>query len=65
MKTKCEMCNKSLVCIGINRANGIDCIRDWNQRKFHKKCYKEHILQMELDKMVTKLLVNRWDLMEV
>ena len=65
MKTKCQICNKSLVCIGINRLNGIDCIRDWNQRKFHKKCYKEHILQMEIDKMVKRLLINRWDLMEV
>ena len=64
MKTKCEMCNKSLVCIGINRQNGIDCIRDWDQRKFHKKCWKEHILQMDLHKAVKSLLINRYHLMD-
>jgi len=59
MKTKCQFCDKALVIIGVNRVNGRDCFRDWDDRKFHKKCYKEYIFKMDLDINVKRLL-NKW-----
>ena len=43
--TNCEYCNKPLKKIGNNRKNGKHFTanngNDWNERKYHKKCYKE------------------------
>ena len=38
----CEACNKNIVIIGIGRKNGKDNFIDWNNRKYHKKCYKKN-----------------------
>ena len=35
----CQHCNKPLRMIGIQRKNGKELYKDWNSRKFHKKCY--------------------------
>jgi len=36
----CEYCNKKLVSIGLDRANGKGNYRDWEKRKYHKACFK-------------------------
>ena len=53
LKRKCQMCKRPLVLIGIERENG-KFIRnrngkDWDSRKYHKKCYKDIMIfhQME------------------
>lgn len=35
----CKKCNQSIVPIGNKRKNGTIQI-DWNNRKYHKKCWK-------------------------
>tara|TARA_R110000868_G_scaffold230762_2_gene484019 strand:- start:779 stop:946 length:168 start_codon:yes stop_codon:yes gene_type:complete len=40
MKNKCLLCKKTIVAIGTSRENGANH-NDWNNRKYHKKCYKE------------------------
>lgn len=40
-KKKCLYCNKTLVAIGNKRLNGKLSITDWENRKYHKKCYLE------------------------
>lgn len=37
----CRWCSRRLVPIGAARRNGRAGIRDWSNRKFHVKCYKE------------------------
>ena len=43
--TECLYCNKRLIIIGIGRKNGIPVGnhngQDWDNRKYHKKCFKE------------------------
>lgn len=39
-KNKCLMCDKPLVSVGRLRKNGIRSHGDWNNREYHKKCYK-------------------------
>jgi hypothetical protein len=36
----CKYCNKPLVKIGTDRANGKGTYKDWSTREFHKKCYE-------------------------
>ncbi len=36
----CKLCNKRLVPMGTKRSNGKIFLNDWNDRKYHKKCYK-------------------------
>lgn len=38
---KCEYCDKPLVSIGRERANGKRSHGDWETRKYHKKCWKQ------------------------
>lgn len=44
----CEYCNKTLKSIGNQRKNGkkfimnVNNSNDWNDRKYHKKCYIEY-----------------------
>jgi hypothetical protein len=52
---KCYRCGKALREIGIGRKNGKDYFRDWNDRKFHKKCFKEHKERQELEEMLKKI----------
>jgi len=40
-KRDCKRCNKPLKLIGVNRQNGIGYYSDWNDREYHKKCWKE------------------------
>ena len=43
--TNCEYCGKALKKIGYDRKNGRlyagNNGKDWDNRKYHKKCYKE------------------------
>ncbi len=39
-KNKCLHCEKTIVAIGSSRENGA-MHKDWSNRKYHKKCYKE------------------------
>ena len=39
--TMCEYCNKKLVSIGLDRANGKGNYNDWEKRKYHKACFKK------------------------
>jgi hypothetical protein len=39
-KKKCLYCGKTIVPIGNSRENGA-LHNDWENRKYHKKCYKE------------------------
>ena len=36
----CEYCGKCLCKIGTDRKNGKGSFKDWNDRKYHKKCFK-------------------------
>jgi len=45
----CELCEKRLVPIGQSRKNGKDH-RDWDSRRFHKKCVEPYRVQKELEK---------------
>jgi hypothetical protein len=36
----CAYCNKTLVTIGRDRKNGVGDYKDWEGRKYHKKCYE-------------------------
>lgn len=36
----CEHCGKPLVAIGYDRANGINQMSDYDERRWHKKCFK-------------------------
>ena len=44
----CYKCKKPLMKIGRDRKNGIDFQsnanynKDWKQRRYHKKCWKQH-----------------------
>jgi hypothetical protein len=40
-KRLCCACNKPLVAIGTARQNGTLRHEDWENRKYHKKCYKD------------------------
>ena len=37
----CQHCQKPLRMIGVQRKNGKELYKDWNSRKWHKKCYKK------------------------
>jgi hypothetical protein len=54
----CEHCGKPLRLIGMDRKNGKTINnsngKDWEERKYHKKCYKE----------VMKWKMLKWDLEE-
>ncbi len=41
-KRKCEICDKPLQKIGIERKNGKLFTKDWKSRKYHKTCYKKN-----------------------
>lgn len=45
----CEMCGGHLVVIGRDRKNGSRRYKDWDTRKFHKKCWKR-IMKKEEDR---------------
>lgn len=51
MKRVCKYCGKHLVLIGTKRKNGVvlsnETGNDWDDRPYHKKCWKE--LQKEED----------------
>ena len=53
----CQMCNKPLRAIGLDRKNGkvtkYGYNGDWMERKFHKRCYKEY-KKFELHKFKLK-----------
>lgn len=36
----CKLCGKKMPVIGYNRANGKNMCFDWENRQYHKKCYK-------------------------
>jgi hypothetical protein len=40
----CVVCNKHLVRIGRERANGKGGFSDWKDRKTHAKCYSTYLL---------------------
>ena len=46
---KCNLCNKSLKTIGLQRINGDYNYCDWATRDYHKKCYKIIKLRDEMD----------------
>jgi hypothetical protein len=52
-KPKCEKCKKALVAIADKRQNG-KIGNDWDTRKYHKKCYKELIAEMELREYIRR-----------
>ena len=43
----CVYCEKPLVAIGINRLNGKTTYSDWQNRKYHKKCYIQNIVYLK------------------
>ena len=52
----CEFCGKSLVAIHSSRKNG-KLGKDWDSRRFHKKCWKENILQYNSEDKIYFLLM--------
>jgi len=55
MKRKCELCNKPLVPIHNKRLNGDSDRKDWDNRLYHKKCFKE---KWQMDKI--KEMIERY-----
>lgn len=43
MEKKCLHCGKSLTKIGNARKNYLGCYDDWENRKYHKKCYRNYV----------------------
>ena len=40
-KPKCKYCKKTLVPVADRRKGGASHHSDWNNRNYHKKCYKQ------------------------
>ena len=53
----CEFCGKSLVAIHSSRKNG-KLGKDWDSRKYHKKCWK--IMKSEQDLIFSLGLNLKW-----
>lgn len=56
-KRYCEHCNGPLRLIGYQRKNGRinqNYPHDWESRRFHKKCYKEFLLEEKIFKNLFK-----------
>ena len=54
VKRKCEKCNKTLRPIGDKRENGALHICDWEDRKYHKSCWKKICEERNLLKTIAK-----------
>jgi hypothetical protein len=54
---KCYYCNKPLKIIGYERKNGIGDYKDWENRGFHKKCYKM-IKEFKDNDIITKEILK-------
>jgi len=52
----CEYCKKKIVVIGDRRKNGKSQIYDWNNRKYHKKCYKLIIKNICINDIIKKYI---------
>jgi hypothetical protein len=44
---RCRRCGEVLVAIGNERANGNPCQEDWDDRSYHKKCWREMMKERE------------------
>ena len=51
----CHSCRKKLVAIGTARTNGAQHHGDWRKRKYHKKCWREMIDDLQHRAMVWNL----------
>ncbi len=61
--TNCEYCNKPLKKIGTQRSNGKifegNHGKDWKERKYHKKCWKEIQEEKKFQLMLDSLKQER------
>ena len=57
---KCVKCNRALTSIGLDRKNGKISLdkynKDWDTRKYHKKCWRELKERQELQWKMEGLL---------
>lgn len=64
-KTPCLRCGKTLRAIGVERKNGRDFLsgsnynHDWKKRQFHKKCWKEHNDELDWDRKLKEIELER------
>jgi len=65
---KCISCGFTIKKIGDRRKNGVGYIKDWDERKLHKKCIKKVFtirdlyclnIRNESDKKMRRLLYNK------
>lgn len=61
----CQRCGKKLVAIGSSRKNGTEFFgktkagsKDWATRKYHKKCWADHLLYLEGLRMTQEYIAN-------
>jgi hypothetical protein len=57
-KRKCLRCGRTLVSIGLDRANG-GITPDWDDRKYHKKCYREMKEEEDLEMLKASYAAQR------
>lgn len=64
-KTPCLRCKKTLRAIGVERKNGRDFLsgsnnnHDWKKRQFHKKCWIEHNEELDWDRKLKDIELER------
>ena len=51
-KQKCQRCKRSIAVFGDRRKNGKAGLVDWGAREYHKKCWREQMLEKELDRIL-------------
>ena len=60
--TDCEHCGRPLKKIGYDRSNGRlytgNGGKDWKNRKYHKKCYKEVKEREKINRMIENLILK-------
>lgn len=56
MPDNCKHCQKALVKIGDQRKNGKNNLKDWEERKLHKKCWKELIDKFLFEERMKNIL---------
>ncbi len=57
-KKKCTFCDRTLPVFGSDRLNGKESYPDWNGRAYHKKCYRENLLQLKILEYELKSVQN-------
>jgi hypothetical protein len=60
---KCQHCNKSLKLIGMARINGSTGYLDWNDRKYHKKCFYILKNEMEIQQLIHRIELEQLKVM--